>query len=1027
VSDHSPFHLGLVAAVAFGSFALFSANAQDKPNPHAASNQHAKPKSNPHTNPHANPHAVQDDQGDTDLGKPDAFLANARQLTFEGRRSGEGYFSADGSQMIFQSEREEGNPFYQIYLLDFETGDTARISPGNGKTTCAWIHPGGAKAMFASTHADPDAAADQKAEFEERATSRIRKYSWDYDKDYEIYEAPIDGSGPLKNLTQTLGYDAEGAYSPDGSRIVFASNRHAYTEELDEATQKRFDLKSSYLMDIYTMASDGSDVKRLTDTVGYDGGPFYSADGKQICWRRFNAKGDQAEIYTMNSDGSEERQLTQLGAMSWAPFFHPSGEYLIFATNLHGFANFELYLVRADGGEPVRVTRTDGFDSLPSFSPDGKRLSWTSTRTSDKKSQIFLADWDHQAARSALGISGEQGDADGGDGTSSVTGASIEVPTPDQLVPEISAEDLRKHVVYLASDELEGRLTGSKGERIATQYTADMLAAFGMQPDGDDGGFFHEFEFTAGVDLGEKNILSSTPEIDLVANRDWRPLSFSATGDIESAGVVFAGYGLEVPDENGGDGAAYSSYFHLDVKDKWVLMLRYLPEDIDKETRAIYNRHAQLRFKALAARKRGARGIIIVSGPNSGVVQQLVPMGFDSSMSDSGIAAISITDETAQKWLAMADKDLQTLQDALDGGEMQAGFTIPDLEIGCSIEILTQKRIGRSVVARMTSDFPDEPALIIGAHIDHLGAKARSGSLARSGEEDSIHNGADDNASGVAGMLEIAQYLADQRSAGKLDLKRDVVFAAWSGEEMGLLGSATYLRDIATAKGDADADLADVFSANLNLDMIGRLKEKLVLQAVGSSSIWRGEIERRNAPVGLPLTLQSDSHLPTDASSFYTRGIPVLAAFTGAHEDYHSPRDTSDKVNYEGAERISKLMGLIARSLAISDKEPDYVEMERPKNKSVRGGMRVYLGTVPDYSQGDIEGVKLSGVGKLGPAQKAGVEGGDVIIGLAGNPIKNIYDYTYALGDLKVGEETTIKVLRDGEEIEMKITPGSRE
>ena len=956
---------------------------------------------------------------EADTQTTDAFVANTRQLTFEGRRAGEGYFSADGKRMVFQSEREEGNPFYQIYLLDLETGDTSRLSPGTGKTTCAWLHPDGRRAIFASTHDDEESEADQAKEIEERKSSRIRKYSWDYDEDYEIYEVATDGTGEPRNLTNTRGYDAEGCYSPDGKQIVFASNRHAYTEKLDEATRERFELKRSYLMDIYLMDADGTNIRRLTDVPGYDGGPFFSADGERICWRRFNEKGDQAEIFTMRTDGTDQRQLTRLGAMSWAPYFHPSDEYLIFSTNLNGFANFELYLVDAAGkAEPVRVTHTDGFDGLPTFSPDGRTLSWTSNRTAHKQSQIFLADWDHEAAVAA--ITGRAKDT----GDETMVSAA---PAPADFVPEIAVEDLRRHVEHLASDQFQGRLTGTEGERMATRYVADMFKAFGLEGAGDEGGYFHEFDFTAGVDLGGKNALSDGTDTELVPDRDWRPLAFSTTGAIERAGVVFAGYGLEVPDEEGNDGAAYSSYFHLDVKDRWVLLLRYLPEGIDKDTRSLYKRHAQLRFKALAARKRGARGIIVVSGPNSKVVQQLVPMGFDSSLSDSGVAALSATDELAQRWLKMAEKDLKELQDALDTGEPQGGFEIPGLTVGGSIDIVQQKKTGRSVLARIKSDHPDEPALIIGAHIDHLGAKARSGSLARAGEQDSIHHGADDNASGVAGMLEIAQHLAAQKAGGKLDPKRDIVFAAWSGEELGLLGSATYLREIAEAQGDEDADLGEIFSANLNLDMIGRLREKLVLQAVGSSSIWPGEIERRNAPVGLPLTLQRDAYLPTDASSFYNRGVPVLAAFTGAHEDYHSPRDTADKVNYEGAQKITRLMGLIARSLALDEDEPDYQEMERPRNQSTRGGLRVYLGTVPDYSQGDVEGVKLSGVAKLGPAQKAGVKGGDVIVSLGGTEIKNIYDYTYALGDLKIDEETTVVVLRDGERVKLKIVPGSRE
>jgi C-terminal processing protease CtpA/Prc len=211
------------------------------------------------------------------------------------------------------------------------------------------------------------------------------------------------------------------------------------------------------------------------------------------------------------------------------------------------------------------------------------------------------------------------------------------------------------------------------------------------------------------------------------------------------------------------------------------------------------------------------------------------------------------------------------------------------------------------------------------------------------------------------------------------------------------------------------------------MDMIGRFDKSLVLQAVGSSSWWPKEIEKRNVVVGLPITTQNDPHLPTDSATFYLRGVPTLNAFTGSHSDYHMPSDTAEKLNYDRAAQISKLMGLITRSLATDDKKPDYLEMQLPKNANTRGGMRVYLGTIPDYSQGDTKGVKLSGVSSIGPAAKAGVKGGDIIIKLGSKEVLNIYDYTSLMGELKVGKETTITVLREGKQLEMKILPGSRE
>ncbi|TLD70141.1 M28 family peptidase [Phragmitibacter flavus] len=960
------------------------------------------------------------------------FLSSTRQLTFEGKRSGEGYFSADGKQMVFQSEREPGNPFYQIYLMDLETGDTDRISPGTGKTTCAWIHPDGKRVMFASTHLDAQSKALQEAEFEERKNNRVRRYSWDYDENYEIFEYTL-ADQKLTNLTNTKGYDAEGAWSPDGKHLVFASNRHAYSssETLSPADTERLKIDKQHFMEIYLSDADGKNPKRLTATPGYDGGPFFSADGKKICWRRFDEKGTTAEIYTMNLDGSDQRQITRVGAMSWAPYFHPSGDYLIFTNNTEGFANFELFIVDAQGkNDPVRITHTDGFDGLPVFSPDGKQLSWTSGRGTGGASQIYLANWNDEAARKALNLPDPK--------------APVEKPAnhPDlaSTAADINPADLRTHVEYLASEELEGRLTGTKGEQLATQYIADVFASIGLKPFGNDS-YFDPFDFTAGVALGKENRLTltntATPNspIEFAADKDWRPLSFSQTGTIDASDIVFAGYGIETPDNGtGADGKkmeVYSSYAHLEVKDKWVLVFRYLPEGITQERRNELIPYSSLRHKSLIARQKGARGLLVVSGPNSKVVGQLTPMSFDASLANSGLAVISLTDHTADQLLASAGKTLKELQDKLDTGDLMGGINCTGLKLAAHIDIQKEQRTGRNVLGVLTrTSEPDFhiPPLIIGAHVDHLGAGGGSNSRAKGDETKKIHFGADDNASGTAGMLEIAQWLADLKKQGKLDLKRDILFAAWSGEELGLLGSNHFVQSMAKMiKGDNNASLQGMFAAALNMDMIGRFDKSLVLQGVGSSSQWPKQIEQRNAVTGLPLTIQTDAHLATDSTTFYLRGIPTLNAFTGAHEDYHSPSDTVDKINFDKASDITRFMGLIARGIATTHDAPDYIAMTAPKNQGTRGGLRVYLGTIPDYAQGDIKGVKLSGVSPVGPAAKAGIQSGDIIIKLGTKDILNIYDYTSIMGELKIGEETAVTVERAGKPIDLKITPGSRD
>ena len=969
------------------------------------------------------------------------FLRNTRQLTFEGRRAGEGYFSADGKRMVFQSERDPENPFYQIYLMDLETGDIERVSPGHGKTTCAWIHPDGDRILFASSHDDPGARDKQKEEIELRESGKQRRYAWDYDPSFDLYER--GPGGDYLRLTDAKGYDAEGSYSPDGTQIAFASNRQAFSRTLTPREQQLFDIDPAFMNDIYLMNADGTNVRQLTDVPGYDGGPFFSPDGSRICWRRFSEDGATAEIYSMKTDGSDVRRLTEIGAMSWAPYFHPSGDYLIFTTNKHGFANFELYLVRADGqGDPARVTSTEGFDGLPVFLPGGDQLSWTSNRTPQKQSQIFLADWDDAEARRQLGL-GVTDEGRGDDRAEALAAAR-------ESRPETSPVDVMRHVDFLTRPELGGRLTGTAGERRATDYVAAYLESLGLVPAGEDGTFFQEFEFPAGSSLNDANRMT-IGEQTLELERQWQPLSFSQDGRVGPAPVVFAGYGLQVPATDDQD--EYDSYVHLNVAGSWVLVFRDLPQEITPERRQQMARYSSPRRKATVARDMGAKGIIFVAGPTSKVKHQLVRFDRDASQASVSIGAVSIDNASAAKILGKADEELGEVQASLDNGQPQMGFQIPDVMVDVTVGIDRKTGTGRNVIARLNaSEAPDfsSAAVMIGAHIDHLGRGGGSNSLARDDEEGKVHVGADDNASGVAVMLEIAQYIASEKRAGRLKPKRDLLLAAWSGEELGLFGSQAYVKDffdlypdapraptsqedvaIAHAHGmTTDAEpLTAAIAAYLNLDMVGRLREKLVIQGIGSSPGFAGEVQRRNVPVGLNLQLDKTStRLPTDASAFVAREVPILSAFTGAHEDYHTPRDTPDKLNYDGAAKTAQLFALIARGLLTSAEVPTFqLDEGESREEAPRARLTAYLGTIPDYAAGEVKGLKLSGVAADGPASQAGVKGGDIIVELAGRKIEDIYDYTYAIEALKIGETVNIVVRRGDESVDLDITPAARE
>ena len=962
------------------------------------------------------------DKTETNAGDESQFLSNIRQLTYDGKRAGEGYFSEDGTALIFQSEREPDNPFYQIYLLNLLTGGTHRVSTGIGKTTCAFFRPGTDEVLYASTHHDAFAKAKQEEELEFRASGQERRYSWDYDEAMDIFSANRDGSN-LKRLTDTLGYDAEASYSPDGKRIVFCSLRDAYPKDQRSPKElKQLEVDPAYFGEIYIMNADGSEQTRLTNAPGYDGGPFFTPDGQHIVWRHFTPDGSQADIYTMQIDGSNRRRLTDFKSMSWAPYFHPSGAYVIFASNKLGFSNFELYLVDGRGRhEPVRVTATDGFDGLPVFSPDGNRLCWTSNRNSQEVSQLYLADWDHQAALEAISFAPRSHHA-----PEAIFNAQAKDGTHAHASPTPTKISIQQRIEFLASDELQGRMTGSEGAKRAAEHIATQFTQLNLKSIGDAASYFQAFEFTAGRRIiAEENRFDMTRQIHgseqvmaFSVERDFQPLSFSRNGVVEGE-VVFVGYGLTVPGELG---EGYDAYAGLDVKDKIVVALRYVPEGVEPERRQQLNRYAGLRYKAMQAREQGAKAFLVVAGPNSPNAGKLIPLDFDSSLADSGIVAASISGTVANALFAPSGKNLKDVQSGLDveNPHFLGQFPLPDVKVKIVVSIEKVKKTDQNVVALLPPPelTEDTEYVIVGAHYDHIG-HGEIGSLARKGEEGQIHNGADDNASGTAVVLELATTLSEAYQQYPEKFRRGIIFALWSGEELGLIGSTHFVNDPVVS--------LDKVTAYINFDMVGRLREnKLILQGVGSSAVWTKLIEKRNVPIGFNLTLQDDPYLPTDVTAFYPKEVPVLSFFTGGHEDYNRPTDDPETLNYAGIERISDFAHGIVSDLVSATERPAYVRVERSQSaEGSRDTLRAYLGTIPDYTT-EGTGVKLSGVRAEGPADKAGLKGGDIIVEFGEQQIANIYDYTYALDAVKIGEPVKVVVMREGNRVKLTVVPEAR-
>lgn len=910
------------------------------------------------------------------------FLTDIRQFTFAGTRAGEGYFSPDGRYLVFQSEREKANPFYQIYLTNLTNGTTRRISPGQGKTTCSWIHPDNKHILFASTHADPQLQQKVAQEWEARKAPKT-KYSWSFDDAFDIYQTDFNGSF-YKNLTKSPGYDAEGSYSPDGKWIAFASNRTAFTAPMTEEEKKLFAQDASVMMDIYLMRADGSQVKRLTTEPGYDGGPFFSPDGKRITYRHFTVDGTTAEVFTMNVDGSDKRQLTQLKAMSWAPFYHPSGDYIIFTTNKLGYHNFELYMIDVDGKhDPVRVTDLPGFDGLPVFTPDGQSVLWSHTNERGE-AQLFQGKWNDSLARQALGL----------------------MPR----VPSLAAAASKNWVEYLASAHLAGRATGSPEEAEYMKALAKTFTALGLKTD------LQNYQFTSGVELDstQPNLLqiSFNGQIENLATaKDWTPLSFSQTGKYSAAAAVFAGYGIVAPVS--GTQVAYDSYAGLQVKDKWVVVFSGVPEDVGNERRYFLHGFAQISHKAMMARARGARGLIIVEDTLAHPTN--LTLTYEGRGEDLGIPVVRLSPQIADRLFATAGTSRSDWTTKLSKGECD-GLDLNKLTIAAEINLHLKKSAAQNVLALLKTPGATS-TVVIGAHGDHLGLGEMGNSLSRDHNHQKgskIHFGADDNASGVAGVLQIAADLTQQVKSGKLKLKQNILFAIWSGEEVGILGSNQFLKDTSGLK----------ISAYLNLDMIGRYRNHVMIQGTGSAFEWKELVERLSTRSSLNIHTLEDPYLPSDALAFYMKGIPVLMAFTGAHAEYHTPKDTADLINYEGLTQIAEWMGNMAAILASSPKSlVTYQKVESTQRPDEKRSFRLYLGTVPDYSQDGKAGVVISGTSKDSPAEKAGLKAGDTIIELGGIKIKNLYDYVYCLQALKANQKVAMRIVRQGREKEVEITP----
>lgn len=572
--------------------------------------------------------------------------------------------------------------------------------------------------------------------------------------------------------------------------------------------------------------------------------------------------------------------------------------------------------------------------------------------------------------------------------------------------PSITPGELKEHVRYLASDSLQGRRAGTPGNVAAAEYIASRLKEYGLKPAGDGGTFFQRFPFVSGAKPGSKNSLAVTQggrTKSYVYDESFRTLAFSSDTAL-SAGLAFAGYGITDTAQK------YDDYAGIDVRGKVVLVLRFSPKGDDPHSPFVL--HSSLRAKTFNAREHGASGVIFVTGPLDAEKPELASFSFDQGVTSSGLPVLSLTWPELDSLFRGEGRSLREVQEGINTAQVPASFPMTattTLETSI-LKIQDESSNVLGVISGSDPALRDE-YIVIGAHFDHLGMGGQ-GSLAP--DTVAVHHGADDNASGTAGLLEIAEALSS--TAGTL--RRSILIAGFSGEESGLLGSNYFVNH-------PTIPLTSMRTM-INMDMIGRIREnQLVVEGVGTSPGFDSLLKRLNGDTLFALTLKPDGFGPSDHAAFYGKDIPVLFFFTNLHGDYHKPSDTWEKINYEGEAGVLRFVLNIVRELDAAAQAPSFVRVASQAQQGDRRPMRVSTGAIPDYAY-DGAGLKLSGVRADSPAEKAGLLAGDVIVQFKGKAVTSIYDYMYILQELSPGEAVDVQVKRGESVVMLTVTVAGR-
>lgn len=920
-------------------------------------------------------------------------LENIRQLTFEGNNA-EAYWSYDGKYLTYQYSSDKAG-CDQIYRISIDGKVKNSVSNGKGRSTCSFFTPDSNTIIYSSTHLKSESCPEKP--------DMSNGYVWPVYSSYQFFKAPAEGlkhSKGSKRIADPIPAEpgAPSAYNAElttcgNGKVVFTSTRHGdlelYTGELDN---------DKFI----------KQIKRITFIPGYDGGAVFSRDCSKIAWRAFHPKSEKEkdayqdllakgevkpsklELWVAEADGSKAHQVTFLNSASFAPTFTPDGNHLVFSSNYKGRTerNFDLFMVNLNGTALEKITYSDTFDSFPMFSPDGKHLAFSSNRHSRNPgdTNIFIADWNPFA--------------------------------PGELVTEQDPLGVNRAYAItkeLSSPDMEGRGVGTEGLVRAENYLADLMEKYGVKP------LKETYEITKDiVDYSQPVKILTSVDVDFEKSKlqaDWRvlagknefsPSSFSGEQEFEG-NLIETGYGIVAPE------MGLDDYQNKKVKNKVVLIRRNLPTGIRLSAAQITS-YRDDRYKTFLAKSRGAAAVLFwdpegKENPETGM-ENLRASIKDSDVNYSstmGIPVFYVSKKIAQEWLKAKASPKISGRAALKRKESESSNLIGYVGADCKTQL--------------------QPVLI-GAHYDHLGM--RSSSSLESFQR-GLHSGADDNASGVAAVLNTAHVLKDEPGCYWI--------ALFTAEEIGVIGStafAAWMKSVSVKP-----------RAMLNFDMVGRmLDNKLHVFGAESAGQWNSILLPLCEKAGLDCNPQGDGYGPSDHMPFYLDKIPVLHFFTGVHVDYHRSTDTIDKINATGIEQVSFLATELSKTLSkrksplryVGPKGQNTLAALQSQSLTAQSGIEAYFGTIPDYSGAKGLGVLLSGVKDGSPAAEAGVREKDRIIRIkvldsepgyaASEPkvyeISGLTDYTMVLKLLKPGMRIQAQILRLEKTLWVNATLGQR-